>query len=135
MTTVRDLALLDRLSQTSRALGIITAEFRVCQVYGEDLNPDTLREIGESLRSLGEALLARAAELDTTPPARPGRCALCGTEPVACPHAEAWMVESRFCVDCIDHCLSDARHGHWCPVDAFAHAQETSFRGKARLDA
>ena len=135
MTAGRDLALLDRLSQTSRALGIITAEFRVCQVYGEDLNPGTLREIGESLRSLGEALLARAAELDTTPPARPGRCALCGAEPVACPHAEAWMVESRFCVDCIDRCLSDTCHGHWCPVDAFAHAQETSFRGKARLDA
>ncbi len=33
MTAGRDLDLLDRLSQTSRALGVITAELRACQVY------------------------------------------------------------------------------------------------------
>ncbi|WP_277671341.1 hypothetical protein [Saccharomonospora viridis] len=48
MTTVRDLALLDRMSRAARALGIITAEFRVCQVYGEDLNRHIAGNRGES---------------------------------------------------------------------------------------
>lgn len=134
MTAGRDLDLLDRLSQTSRALGVITAELRVCQVYDTPLNSATLRKTGNTLRSLGEALLARAAELDGTPPAYPGRCALCGAEPVSHPHAEAWMVENRFCADCIDHCLTDTHHDHWCPIDTFARAHETHPQNKARID-
>jgi hypothetical protein len=120
-----DLALVDRLSQTARALGIISAEFRVCQVYGTPLNAVVLREIGGSLRSLSRALLARADELDGVPPERRGLCARCGVEPVARVDAAASMVDGRFCADCIDRCLTDDRSDHWCPVDAFARATET----------
>ncbi len=130
----RDRELLTRLGQVNASIGEVVLALMAAQDGGE-LPANGLREVGHALRTLADDMIARADELDTTPPARPGRCTLCGTEPVACPHAEAWMVESRFCVDCIDRCLSDTCHGHWCPVDAFAHAQETSFRGKARLDA
>lgn len=119
----RDLVLLDRMSRVSRSLGIITANARVSQVYGEDLDPDALREIGRSLRSLGDALIARADELDGST-SDFGMCAWCGTEPVARPRAEASMVDSRFCADCIDQCLCDVSRDHWCPVDAFAQANE-----------
>lgn len=45
------------------------------------------------------------------------RCAHCGTEPVVRPDHPAVTVDGRFCVDCIDHCLTDTDPGHWCPID------------------
>jgi hypothetical protein len=84
----RDRELLTRLGQVNASIGEVVLALMAAQDGGE-LPANGLREVGHALRTLAEDMIARADELDTTPPPRPGRCALCGTEPIAESHVAA----------------------------------------------
>ncbi|EIE98255.1 hypothetical protein [Saccharomonospora glauca] len=62
MTVAHDPDLLDRVSRTRRSPGISTTRARVRRVHGTSPGSGALREIDGTLRSLGEALAARADE-------------------------------------------------------------------------
>lgn len=59
-----DHELLTRMAQTSRSLGIVAAQGRCLNAWGAQLPPEALREIGAAVRSLSDALLTRADELE-----------------------------------------------------------------------
>lgn len=84
----RDRELLTRLGQVNASIGEVVLALTAAQDGGE-LPANGLREVGHALRTLADDMIARADELDTTPPELPGRCALCGTEPIAESHVAA----------------------------------------------